>query len=79
MFLIDLMRKLRTLHHLSCSGGTIISKVIHSMKNVQVISEIHPHRLMNKFNPFINFLRKKINCNCCSKIYPRLAKSKLLS
>lgn len=46
------MSILRTIHHLSCSGGTIISKVIHSMRNVHVISEIHPHNLKYTFNPF---------------------------
>ncbi len=32
----------RTVHHLACSGGTLISKCIASMPNTQVLSEVDP-------------------------------------
>lgn len=35
--------KLRIIHHLACSGGTLISKCIASLPNVYLISEVHPH------------------------------------
>ena len=33
---------IRTLHHLSCTGGTLISKCIASMPNVLVLNEVDP-------------------------------------
>ena len=36
------MRKIRVIHNLPRSGGTIISKCIGAQKNVFVLSEIHP-------------------------------------
>ncbi|HCG5284340.1 TPA: hypothetical protein NJZ47_002254 [Vibrio parahaemolyticus] len=33
---------LRIVHHLACSGGTLISKCISSMPNVYLLSEVHP-------------------------------------
>ena len=44
--------KLRTIHHLACSGGTVISKAVQAMANTLVISEIHPDELFYRFNPF---------------------------
>jgi len=44
--------KLRTIHHLACSGGTIISKAIQAMKDTLVLSEIHPDSVYYRFNPF---------------------------
>lgn len=37
-------RKLVILHHLACSGGTIMTKCLASMPEVLVLSEIHPDR-----------------------------------
>ena len=34
--------KLRIIHHLACSGGSLISKCIASLPNVYLISEVHP-------------------------------------
>ncbi len=34
--------KVRSIHHLACSGGTLISKCLASMPNVTVLSEIDP-------------------------------------
>ena len=34
--------KLRIVHHLACSGGTLISKCLASMPNVYLLSEVHP-------------------------------------
>jgi hypothetical protein len=34
---------IRVVHHLACSGGTLISKCIASMPNVFVLSEVHPN------------------------------------
>ncbi|WP_426415783.1 sulfotransferase [Aestuariirhabdus sp. LZHN29] len=33
---------LRIIHHLACSGGTLISKCISAMPNVYLLSEVHP-------------------------------------
>ena len=35
--------QIRILHHLACSGGTLISKCIAAQPNVYLISEAHPH------------------------------------
>ena len=34
---------IRILHHLACSGGSLISKCIASMANVFLLSEVHPY------------------------------------
>jgi hypothetical protein len=34
--------KLRIIHHLACSGGTLISKCISALPNVYLLSEVHP-------------------------------------
>ncbi len=45
--------KMRTVHHLSCSGGTVISKCIAAMNDVFLLSELHPYRIGSLiFNPF---------------------------
>ena len=41
---------LRTVHHLSCTGGTLITKCIASMANVLVLNEIDMHSPMSGFN-----------------------------
>ncbi|MCT8985735.1 sulfotransferase [Shewanella phaeophyticola] len=33
---------IRVIHHLACSGGTLISKCISAMPNVYLLSEVHP-------------------------------------
>ncbi len=38
---------IRTMHHLSCTGGTLFSKCIASMPNVLVLNEINPFSKMN--------------------------------
>jgi hypothetical protein len=38
---------LRTIHHLACTGGTVISKCLAAMPQVALISEVNPH---NRFN-----------------------------
>ena len=68
------MSTLRTIHHFSCSGGTVISKVIQSMKNVQLVSEIHPHNLKYRFNPFdptqlLLSRNSKQNIELCNHIF----------
>lgn len=35
--------KIRIIHHLACSGGSLISKCISSMPNVYLLSEVHPY------------------------------------
>lgn len=37
--------KLRVIHHLACSGGTLISKCIGALPNVYVLSEVNPASL----------------------------------
>ncbi|MAZ66496.1 MAG: hypothetical protein CMF25_05250 [Kangiellaceae bacterium] len=34
--------KLRTIHHLACSGGTLIAKCLSALPNVYLLSEVHP-------------------------------------
>jgi len=44
---------LRTIHHLSCSGGTLISKCIAAMQNIALASEVHPYNPgPYRYNPF---------------------------
>lgn len=38
-------RRVITLHHLACSGGTIMTKCLAAMPGTMVLSEIHPERL----------------------------------
>lgn len=45
-------KRLLTLHHQGCSGGTVISKAIASMLKTFVISEVHPDRVIHGFNPY---------------------------
>ncbi|WP_285164738.1 sulfotransferase family protein [Shewanella goraebulensis] len=35
--------KLRTIHHLACSGGSLITKCFSVMPNTYLLSEVHPH------------------------------------
>ena len=43
----------RTIHHFSCSGGSLISKCISCMDNVFLLSELHPNSFSRlTFNPF---------------------------
>ena len=37
---------IRTIHHLACTGGTIISKCLSAMPNTHVLSEVEPHSKM---------------------------------
>lgn len=41
---------IRTVHHLSCTGGTLITKCIASMANVLILNEIDLHSPMGNFN-----------------------------
>lgn len=44
---------IRTIHHLSCSGGTLISKCLACMPDVALLSEVHPFNVGRvRFNPF---------------------------
>ncbi|KEF41544.1 MAG: hypothetical protein ER33_10690 [Cyanobium sp. CACIAM 14] len=43
---------IRTLHHLACTGGTVISKCLASMPDVALVSEVNPlNRFGGKFEP----------------------------
>ncbi len=43
---------IRTLHHLACTGGTVISKCLASMPDVALVSEVNPlNRFGSKFEP----------------------------
>jgi hypothetical protein len=43
---------LRTIHHLACSGGTVISKCLAAMPDVALISEVNPfNRFGDNFQP----------------------------
>lgn len=39
-------RKIRTIHHLSCTGGTLFTKCLASMSNVLVLNEVDPYSVM---------------------------------
>ena len=43
---------LRTLHHLACTGGTIISKAVSAQPNVALLSEVDPFSPMAHDHPF---------------------------
>ena len=51
-------RRLVTLHHLACSGGTIISKAIAAMNSTLVLSEIHPDRVIQPEFHALSQIRK---------------------
>ena len=43
---------IRSIHHLACTGGTLISKCLASMHNVALISEVNPmNRFDSEFSP----------------------------
>lgn len=42
----DNLEPIRTIHHFACTGGTLISKCIASMPNVQLLSEVAPYSQM---------------------------------
>jgi hypothetical protein len=48
---------IRIIHHLACSGGTLISKCLSAMPNVYLLSEVHPYTNLHlgtgkpKFSP----------------------------
>lgn len=48
---------IRIIHHLACSGGTLISKCLSAMPNVYLLSEVHPYTELHlgagkpKFSP----------------------------
>ena len=53
------LRYQRTIHHLACTGGTIISKCLSVMPNTILLSEINPLNLYGSYfcpsNPFLAF------------------------
>ena len=44
--------KILTIHHLACTGGSVICKAIGSMLKTIVISEVNPNRIRFVFNPY---------------------------
>ena len=43
---------LRTIHHLSCTGGTLIARCVAAMANVWLLNEINPHARENYARSF---------------------------
>ncbi|GAA6184264.1 hypothetical protein [Aliiglaciecola sp. NS0011-25] len=41
---------LRVLHHFACSGGTVIAKILSSLPNVYLLSEVHPTTMLHLGN-----------------------------
>jgi len=39
----DIKPPIHIIHHLACSGGSLISKCLSAMPNVYLLSEVHPH------------------------------------
>ena len=59
---------LRSLHHMACSGGTLISKLIASLPNVALINETHPlNRKLTGFHPTDPLLLLEQNWRSLSK------------
>lgn len=53
-----LPRRIVTLHHLACSGGTIVTKALAAMPKTMVLSEIHPDRAAQPaFHPHMQIRR----------------------
>lgn len=42
--------QVRTVHHFACTGGTLISKCLSALPNVQLLSEVDPHSTMSSFH-----------------------------
>lgn len=42
---------IRLVHHLAASGGTIMTQCLAAMPSVAVLSEIHPHILIDEYSP----------------------------
>jgi len=40
--------KLRIVHHLACSGGTLVSKCLAALPNVHLLSELHPTTVLHQ-------------------------------
>jgi len=55
---------LRTLHHLSCTGGTLFSKCLASMEQVALLSEVHPFNVgplrFDSFDPVQQLFSQKL-------------------
>jgi hypothetical protein len=47
----QVLEPIRTLHHFACTGGTLISKCVASMPNVQLLSEVAPYSRMDSSRP----------------------------
>ena len=59
---LDLNDSIRLIHHVACSGGTIISKCLAAMQSVCLLSEVNPvNRYGAKFNPSNPLLLYEIN------------------
>jgi hypothetical protein len=59
---LDLDQTIRLVHHVACSGGTIISKCLAAMQSVCLLSEVNPiNRYGIKFNPTNPLLLYEIN------------------
>ena len=48
----SLSQPIRTLHHFASTGGTLFAKLIASLPNVFVLSEVHPHPLQDTASKF---------------------------
>lgn len=59
---LDLDQSIRLIHHVACSGGTIISKCLAAMQSVCLLSEVNPvNRFGAKFNPTNPLLLYELN------------------
>lgn len=45
------LEPIRLLHHFACTGGTLISKCVASMPNIQLLSEVAPYSRMDAGRP----------------------------
>jgi len=52
---------IRIIHHLACSGGTLISKCISAMPNTFLLSEVHPYTNLHMSGGKPKFLPSDIN------------------
>jgi len=53
--------ELKIIHHLACSGGSLITKCFSAMPNVFILSEVHPHSYRHLKKDMATFLPSDIS------------------
>ena len=78
--------KLRIIHHLACSGGTLISKCLSALPNVYLLSEVHPHTSLAvnvskpRYSPTdISSLAKYANIPFSNELFDKIFKQSIIA